>query len=437
MSPALRLARPARGLRADWARMRQQARLRGPVWLLAQAGLTLLALWIVWRLGSAALGWVFEVARWSVVSSNLQLFAIGAYPRELAWRPALALLLVGALIGFSAEFWGSILRDFARLLIWTFGTLLVLPLLAPIVAALGGVDLAGLFAAFGAARGLLLTGLVVTLSAGRLARQGGWLVQRVHPKLRRRLPRGRSELSRALRLAWIASLPLILLLLDSGSSGPSASVTEGWGGLLLTLVLAAGSIALSFPLGLLLALGRRSRLPLVKLLCVLFIELVRGLPLVTLLYMAGLLLPLIMPAGLRPNDVLRAMAGLTCFAAAYLAEDIRGGLASVGAGQYEAARALGLGSLATHRLVILPQALRAVIPAIVGQFISLFKDTSLAIIIGLRELLGIARTVTSQPEHIGLYREALSFIAILYFVFSFAISRASRRLERELDGAGR
>lgn len=433
MSEVSQRGRPVHGLRADWSRMREQARRHGPVWLLAQTGLSLAALWVVWRLGRATLGWVLEVARWDVVASNLQLFAIGAYPRDLSWRPALALILVCALIGLSAVAWGGILRDFSRLLRLTFATLLALPLLTPLAAALGSPELAGLFAAFGAARGLLATGLLLLLAAGLLQTRpeviAAWLPDRLRP--------GRIGLSRGLRVAWIASLPAILLLLDSSGSGSSASVTEGWGGLLLTLVLAAGSIALSFPLGLLLALGRRSRLPLVKLICVLFIELVRGLPLVTLLYMAGLILPLIMPAGLRPNDVLRAMAGLTCFAAAYLAEDIRGGLAAVGAGQYEAARALGLSSLATHRRVILPQALRAVIPAIVGQFISLFKDTSLAIIIGLRELLGIARTVTSQPEHIGLYREALSFIAIVYFVFSFAMSRASQRLERELERADR
>jgi general L-amino acid transport system permease protein len=195
------------------------------------------------------------------------------------------------------------------------------------------------------------------------------------------------------------------------------------------------AIAASFPLGVMLALGRRSSLPLVKIVSVGYIELVRAVPLVTVLFMASIMLPLVLPSGIRPSSVLRALAGLTLFSAAYVAEDVRGGLASVERGQYDAATAVGLGTFATYRLVVLPQAIRTVIPAIVGQFISLFKDTSLVIIIGLRELLGIAQAVVNQPDFLGLYREVLVFIAVIYFIFSTVMSRTSRKLEREL-GAG-
>jgi len=202
------------------------------------------------------------------------------------------------------------------------------------------------------------------------------------------------------------------------------------GGLLLTLGLTAGALALAFPLGVALALGRRSRLPLVKGLSVGFIELIRGVPLVTLLYMVALLVPLMLPDGARPGNAMRAIAGLAVFTAAYLAEDMRGGLAAVGAGQFEAARALGLGGYHTYRLIVLPQALRAVIPALVGQFISLFKNTALVVVIlPLRELLGVARAVANQPAHLGTYRETLLFVSIIYFALSYGLSRYSARLE--------
>jgi general L-amino acid transport system permease protein len=238
-----------------------------------------------------------------------------------------------------------------------------------------------------------------------------------------------SRWRRLIAWVWLLSLPLVLLVLH-GAAGLAIVPAEAWGGLLLTLVLASVAIAVSLPLGVLLALGRRSSLPLVHVVCVLYIELIRGVPLVTVLYMAAIVVPLLLPQGLRPDNVFRAAAGLALFNAAYIAEDVRGGLANVGRGQTEAARALGLGTATMYRIVILPQALRTVVPSLVGQFISLFKDTSLVIIIGLRELLGIARAVVNQPEFLGLYRETLLFVALVDFVFCFSLSRASRRLEQ-------
>jgi general L-amino acid transport system permease protein len=198
---------------------------------------------------------------------------------------------------------------------------------------------------------------------------------------------------------------------------------------LCTKALSLVSIVLSFPLGVLLALGRRSTLPIVHLFSVLYIELIRGVPLVTVLFMADIMLPLFLPEGLRVDRVMRAMAGFTLFSAAYIAENVRGGLQAIPEGQIEAARALGLNGFQTTFLIVLPQALRLVIPANVGQFISLFKDTSLVAIMGLLELLGIGKAVLANPAYMGLQREVYVFVALIYGIFSYAMSYASRRLE--------
>jgi general L-amino acid transport system permease protein len=206
-----------------------------------------------------------------------------------------------------------------------------------------------------------------------------------------------------------------------------------WGGLLLTFLLALIGIVASFPIGVLLALGRRSSLPVVKIMCILFIELVRGVPLVTILFMASIILPLFLPEGVRIDRVLRAMTGMTLFAAAYMAENVRGGLQAVSRGQEEAAKALGLTGFQTMAFIILPQALRAVIPAIVGQFIALFMDTTLAVIVGLVELLAVGKTVLqSNPDWLLLDMEVFVFIAAIFWVFTFSMSYASRRLETAL-----
>jgi general L-amino acid transport system permease protein len=230
--------------------------------------------------------------------------------------------------------------------------------------------------------------------------------------------------------------PVIIIFLIRGIGGvPLPAVpTDLWGGLLLTLMLALVGISASFPLGVLLALGRRSTLPVVRVFCVAYIELIRGVPLITILFMGALLLPLFINA--TPAHVVRAMVALTLFSAAYLAENVRGGLQAVPNGQIEAAKALGLNVFQSTLLIVLPQALRAAIPAIVNQFISLFKDTSLVAIIGLSELVGIARQVIRQPEWLtvtgGVQREVLLFVSLIFFVICFTISRISRRIEENL-----
>jgi His/Glu/Gln/Arg/opine family amino acid ABC transporter permease subunit len=341
---------------------------------------------------------------------------------------------MAAMLGLTGPFGGPVGRGLVQLTAGGLAATLLLPFAAPLLAALGG-SLDGLAASF--ARGRAEIGVIVA------ALSAGWLVGN---RLFARLPahsRARGRFLRALSALWLVALVAAAVLLLGVPAGPAEVDAAGgpplppvpsrvWGGLLLTLVLAVVSIALSFPLGVLLALGRRSSLPLVRVVSVGYIELIRGVPLVTVLYSAALMLPLLMPAGMRPAEVVRAIAGLSFFSAAYVAEDVRGGLAAVGAGQYDAARALGLGTASTYRLVVLPQALRAVIPSLVGQFISLFKDTSLAYVIGLQELLRIALIVANQPAWLGRYREVLVYIAVLYFVFSYAMSRASRQVEARL-----
>jgi general L-amino acid transport system permease protein len=202
-------------------------------------------------------------------------------------------------------------------------------------------------------------------------------------------------------------------------------------GLVLTIVVSVVSIALCFPFGILLALGRQSDLPAIRWLCIAYIEIIRGLPLIGILFMAQVMLPLILPSTVRPDRVVRAIAGFAIFASAYLAENVRGGLQAIPRGQIEAARALGLNPIFTLWLVILPQALRAVIPSIVGQFISLFKDTSLLAIVGLVDLLGIAGSILANPKFVGTYAEVYLFLALIYWIFCYSMAIASRRLEKQ------
>jgi general L-amino acid transport system permease protein len=235
---------------------------------------------------------------------------------------------------------------------------------------------------------------------------------------------------------WLVSPPLVLLLIRGVEGVLPVVDTRLWGGLMLTILLAVVGIVASFPLGVLLALGRRSQLPVVRWFCTLYIEIVRGVPLITVLFMSVLMLPLFLPPNVRVDNLVRVMVAITAFSAAYLAENVRGGLQAVPSGQVEAARALGLNVVQSTFLIVLPQALRAVIPALVGQFIALFKDTSLVSIVGLAELLGIAGIVINQPDWLtvtgGVEREVLLFAALVYWVFCFSFSQISRRIERQL-----
>lgn len=205
-----------------------------------------------------------------------------------------------------------------------------------------------------------------------------------------------------------------------------------WGGLLLSFLLSGAAMLLAFPLGVALAFGRQARLPVLRLLAIAFIEGVRGVPLVSLLFLAFVTVPLFLPEGLRLPQVVRALVAFTLFAAAYLAENVRGGLQAVPKGQWEAAFSLGLAPFQAVRYVILPQALRAVVPALVGQYIALFKDTSLVALIGLLDLMGVARAVLANPQNVGLEREVYLFLALVYLLVSGSFSYLGRLLERGL-----
>ena len=240
------------------------------------------------------------------------------------------------------------------------------------------------------------------------------------------------RIQRTVITLMIVYLPLVLLILNgvSRTSDPLRVVSSNlWGGLLLTLLLTAVGIVVSFPLGILLALGRRSHLPIIKWTSIAYIELVRGVPLVTILFMAQIMLPLFLPAGIQIDRVVRAMVGIILFTAAYQAENVRGGLQAIPPGQYDAAKAVGLSGLHTTVFIILPQALRNVIPVLVGQFIALYKDTSLVAIVGLLDLLGIAKSIVSQPQFIGLQREAYLFVTVIYWFVSYFMAHLSQRLE--------
>lgn len=235
-------------------------------------------------------------------------------------------------------------------------------------------------------------------------------------------------------IAWIAVDLVIAYFMTMAMAGTGIPVLGDFiGGLNLTFLLSIAGIGLAFPIGIMLALGRTSSMPIFRLLSTGYIEIVRGVPLITVLFFGNLVINRFLPADIRLDDIVKAMIAVALFAAAYLAENVRGGLQSIPTGQREAAQAVGLSTVQMTVLITLPQALRAVIPAIVGQVITLFKDTSLVAIIGLADFLRIARDVVpNQPESLGSLQESLLFAVVIYWIFSFGTSRASMRLEKKL-----
>ena len=350
--------------------------------------LTCLALVFLFFAFKGFLTWAFTEAEWSVIPANLQLFAVGSYPREQIWRVWNAIYILSALIGLSAGLWGGLVFRFAVALsgVWFISALLPFEL---------------------STRGWCL-GAIAMIAVSFF------------------LGRGRTGLRPWILGGWILSFPVIMVMLRG--FGENGVLTSNWGGLLLTLILAVFGIVVSFPLGVFLALCRQSNLPAIRWVSTTYIETVRGVPLITILFMGNVLIPIFMP-GLDINQVLRMMFGITFFSAAYMAENVRGGLQGVPRGQHEAAQAVGLNYVQTTLFIVLPQALRSVIPAIVGQFIALFKDTSLVSIIGLIDLLGVAKSVIANPDWLGLQAEVYLFAAIIYFVFSYAMSYGSQHIE--------
>jgi general L-amino acid transport system permease protein len=241
----------------------------------------------------------------------------------------------------------------------------------------------------------------------------------------------RSMWGRNLIIAWVGALLLIGVLMWGGIFGLSYVSQDRWGGLPVTLILATFGLAFGFPLGIIVALGRRSMLPAIRSLCVLYVELIRGVPLISLLFMASVMFPLFMPDGVNIDKLLRAQIAFILYAGAYLAEVIRGGLQAVPRGQYDAADAIGLSYWKKNALIILPQAIRHVIPPLVNTFIAFFKDTSLVLIIGIFDLLTTAKTSIIDPAWQTFSVEVYIFVSLIYFAFCFAMSRYSRQLEAQ------
>jgi len=348
-------------------------------------------------------GWAVAGAKWQVIPANLPLYFAGRYPANQYWRLWLIVGLMSLLFGLT---WGIISRNVSRIfnrpVLIGAGIIAVLAVLMPVPISY---------------RLLLLLTEALVLGGAWLGRQAG-----------RKIP----KLANWLSLAWVL-LFFVSLWLMQGGLGLERVETNDWGGLMLTMFLAIVSIVLSFPFGVLLALGRQSNLPVVRWLSTIVIEVVRGVPLISLLFIGAYMFPLFLPGNIRPDLVTRAIVGLTIFTAAYLAETVRGGLQSIPRGQTEAANALGLSTPLTLGLIVLPQALKISIPAIVGLFIGILQDTTLVSIVGLFDLLGISRSILSNPLFIGRYAEVYLFIGLLYWVLCYAMSWGSRRLEYTLN----
>ena len=365
--------------------------------------LTIISIGFIYFVLVTAARWIFFTADWRPVAVSPLLFLVGQYPRDQLWRPGASLLISTFLIGMSWGVWERYIKAFAIFLGVLLGALALIPLDTPtITPVVRAVFIANPFLIYAGYR------------LGRLPAVKGSLV---------------------ISLWLIASALITLALLPGFKNIPAlpSVPTTAWGGLMITLLLAVGGIVLSFPIGVLLALGRRSSLPVVKLFSIFFIEVVRGVPLVTILFMFSVILVLFLPAESRIDRIMRALIGTVIFSAAYTAENVRGGLQAIPEGQVEAAKALGLNNFYITTFIVLPQALRLVIPTIVGQFISLFKDTTLVVIVGINDLLGIGNAILNlDPEFVHLQMEVYLFIAVIFWVFSYFMSYASRLVEKAL-----
>ena len=372
-----------------------------------------ISMFVLWRL----VRFVLVTGRWDIVRVNLRLLVLGRFPEAHVPRLAVTVVVIAA--------WAGLIAGIIRARQVRAGR-------------------AGVFVGFSAARvrdlvdRFWLAGVVVVLLLALTSTPGPWIttglavVAAVLGRLAGPLI-GRLQLlavGGAVLSIALGAVPIVLFVYVVDG----AAVTE-WGGFLLNMFLALCAMVLCFPIGVLMALGRRSKLPLVRLVSTLYIELVRGAPLFVLLLLANSALQFFVPADVAPSKPTRAIIVFTFFTGAYMAEIVRGGLQSVPRGQVEAAKALGLSPVRQTVLVVLPQALRNVIPAQIGQLISLFKDTTLAgAAMSLFELLNVARTLTSQPEFRGqlLGPETLAFVALLFWTVSYTMSRESQRVERKL-----
>ncbi|MFX3672920.1 MAG: amino acid ABC transporter permease [Paenisporosarcina sp.] len=360
--------------------------------------LTIVFASIIYLVLKNTIEWVFFEADWHVISVNFRLLIVGQYPVAELWRVWVSITFISILMGFSWGIWKG-----------TIGHLTM--------------GVAGIY--------IIVCSLPFVLVETRI-----WLVINILAIVSTFLiGKKQLKLKKFILVGWFFMFPVIIFLL-SGFGLFNHVGTNLWGGFLLTLLIAIVAIVFSFPLGVLLALGRRSKLPIIRWFSIGYIELIRGVPLIMILFVAQLMLPLFLGNEIKIDNAVRAMVGFTLFTAAYLAENIRGGLQSIPRGQFEAAEALGLNTTFKMTFIILPQALRAVIPAIVGLFIGIIKDTSLVAIVGLTDILGIGKNIISNPMFLGTQMEVFIFIAIVFLIFCNMMSYASRRLEGAL-GVGK
>ena len=347
--------------------------------------LTVVTVWFLVVVTKGVLHWALAEARWSVVPENMRLLMVGSLPPDQVWR----LWTIAALILFVSGLEYSS-RAAGRVPWWMWAGAIVLAAVAyPVV--------------FPATRLFLLLTLLA-LPVGIV----------LGPHVSHRWKAG----------GTVAALAVVIALLWGN--------TERLGGFSFTLMLTVLASVFAFPLGLLLALGRTGKWPVFRTLSILYIELIRGVPLITVLFLSYYMVPLFLPASWEVPTLFSIVVGFSMFAAAYLAEYVRGGIQGVHKGQYEAAWALGMSGSQSARYIILPQAIRSVIPALIGQLIAIFKDTSLVYILGLFDLLFMAITVARNPKYLGTEREVLLFIALVYFAGAALMSYASRRLERAM-----
>ena len=356
------------------------------------------------------LRWIITGADWTVIGVLGGQMVIGQYNTEAScpgqncfWRPQVSLLLVSAMLGMA---WALAGGGVAKRLAIGIVVVIALFALLPYSFERMGMDV----------RLLLVANIPVMLA--------GWAVARYTRMT-----------GRGIAIYGVAAFIVTLILLRGipGVPGLQPVLVIYWGGITLNILLAVVGISLSLPIGIALALGRRSNLPLVKLLCVVFIEVFRGVPLITLLFMSQVLVPLAFPENFNTNSLFRAGIIITLFSSAYMAENIRGGLQALHPGQAEAARALGLAGWQTTMLISLPQAIRSVIPAIVGQFIALFKDTSLVYIIGMLDVVEISRAfIQGNAQYLGNAKELFIFLALVFWVFTYTMSYVSQKVEEHL-----
>lgn len=367
------------------------------------------ACWTEEQGGALPNGW--HGACWPFIEAKMKFFIYGPYENSELWRVNLA-----GLIGLAGLVWVMIERLPYRRHVGIF-LLTAYPMIAIILLTGGAFEVN-----HGSLSVIALVGLAL-ITLGRLSRRGFL---------------GDSVATFAGVygvLGWLLVIYAGIMLVLSVDVGLMNVDTNDWGGLLITLVVAVTGIVASLPLGIVLALGRRSSMPVARILSVVFIEFWRGVPLITVLFMASVMLPLFLPEGVNFNNLLRALIGVMLFSAAYMAEVVRGGLQAIDKGQYEGADAVGLSYWQKMRLIILPQALTHVIPGIVNTFIGLFKDTTLVSIIGLFDLLGAAQSTLADAAWASPVQghTAYLFIAVVFFIFCFGMSRYSIFMENKLS----